>query len=609
MKYYIGILLCVIANQALAASYTIGPLGINSKGLCLDGSGVHIGQAEVLGRSGAFGYDEMPENYNSQVKPFKVYRGVTQDGKDSNNIDEHATWVAGVMIADGSLYGGINEGVAPGALLHSAGQGSGPDDYANMALTMYGLAKQQPMRAVNMSFGTALAGGESIMENAYLTEFVDWSARVHDVLYVAGHPYYERPGVTPADNYNGITVGASEIYPSGEFGAYYSRPWSQNYYDENPPFRSLTDILAPGVEIRVTALDDEDLLLDGSSQAAPHVTGAIALLQQYAVREFNNSNPRFIPQSFEKHQVMKAVLMNGADKLDGVLGSNRDITTQNNLKWTDTLAYIAPSLSLDPELGVGHLNVKSSLDNLKPGEYNASVPNNPSTYVPTTGWDFGVSGGTGIWTEYYFNEPLSGWFSATLAWDRHVASSNAIEDRYDYGDLFFNDTLENQLTNLGLYLMPADRNDLIFAIEWSNDPSENLEHIFWNIEDEGMYKLVVVNHGDRGDSEEYGLAWRSELDVSPLGGDFDGDGDVDGRDLLEWQRGNSPDPHSSCDLCSWQSNYGSTSSLTAVSTAVPEPSSMIIILLVGMALTGQRFRLGYAMLGFATFPHRDDATT
>jgi hypothetical protein len=39
-------------------------------------------------------------------------------------------------------------------------------------------------------------------------------------------------------------------------------------------------------------------------------------------------------------------------------------------------------------------------------------------------------------------------------------------------------------------------------------------------------------------------------------GDFDGDGDVDGRDFLAWQRGSSPAPLSNADLVSWQDNYG-----------------------------------------------------
>jgi hypothetical protein len=63
-------------------------------------------------------------------------------------------------------------------------------------------------------------------------------------------------------------------------------------------------------------------------------------------------------------------------------------------------------------------------------------------------------------------------------------------------------------------------------------------------------------------------------------GDFDEDGDVDGRDFLDWQRGGSPSPLSASDLADWQNNYG-TGGLASLAT-VPEPDS---ILLIGAAVS------------------------
>ncbi len=70
-------------------------------------------------------------------------------------------------------------------------------------------------------------------------------------------------------------------------------------------------------------------------------------------------------------------------------------------------------------------------------------------------------------------------------------------------------------------------------------------------------------------------------------GDFDGDGDVDGRDFLIWQRGGSPNFLSAGDLTAWQTNYGvGGGPLGANSTAVPEPGSMLITAIGGMFLLG-----------------------
>ncbi len=54
-------------------------------------------------------------------------------------------------------------------------------------------------------------------------------------------------------------------------------------------------------------------------------------------------------------------------------------------------------------------------------------------------------------------------------------------------------------------------------------------------------------------------------------GDFDMDGDVDGRDFLEWQRGNSPNPLSAADLAIWHAQYGQSLGPLTAATAVPEP--------------------------------------
>jgi hypothetical protein len=66
--------------------------------------------------------------------------------------------------------------------------------------------------------------------------------------------------------------------------------------------------------------------------------------------------------------------------------------------------------------------------------------------------------------------------------------------------------------------------------------------------------------------------------ISTFAGDFDFDGDVDGFDFLEWQR----DP-SIGSLADWETNYGMVAPLEAASAAVPEPSSMLLMLAAMLA--------------------------
>jgi hypothetical protein len=64
-------------------------------------------------------------------------------------------------------------------------------------------------------------------------------------------------------------------------------------------------------------------------------------------------------------------------------------------------------------------------------------------------------------------------------------------------------------------------------------------------------------------------------------GDFDDDGDVDGRDFLVWQRGESPTPLSAGDLADWQTNYGAGG--LGAFAAVPEPATWAVFLgLIGV---------------------------
>lgn len=84
--------------------------------------------------------------------------------------------------------------------------------------------------------------------------------------------------------------------------------------------------------------------------------------------------------------------------------------------------------------------------------------------------------------------------------------------------------------------------------------------------------------GDAGSAASGHHLFLDNVGVSALAvglpGDFDGDGDVDGKDLLEWQRNDG----TADGLLAWQNNYGASAALAA-SVSVPEPTTATMIML------------------------------
>ncbi|QEG36349.1 autotransporter outer membrane beta-barrel domain-containing protein [Bythopirellula goksoeyrii] len=74
--------------------------------------------------------------------------------------------------------------------------------------------------------------------------------------------------------------------------------------------------------------------------------------------------------------------------------------------------------------------------------------------------------------------------------------------------------------------------------------------------------------------------------VTTFAGDFDFDGDVDGRDFIVWQRNPSVG-----NLTDWQTNYGEFVALSASSTVVPEPTTWVLLLTALVVKLARRLRI------------------
>ncbi|TWU28253.1 PEP-CTERM sorting domain-containing protein [Bythopirellula polymerisocia] len=86
---------------------------------------------------------------------------------------------------------------------------------------------------------------------------------------------------------------------------------------------------------------------------------------------------------------------------------------------------------------------------------------------------------------------------------------------------------------------------------------------------------ILIDIAATGDDFEEVMSAVGGIASTP--GDFDIDGDIDGHDFLEWQRGNSTPVGqlSASDLMDWQNAYGTP--LVAAVSAVPEPATLALL--------------------------------
>jgi len=325
--------------------------------------------------------------------------------------------------------------------------------------------------------------------------------------------------------------------------------------------------------------DESISFVNGSSFAAPTVVGTTALLQQYGQQQRNlpTPNPRFDSDS-ERHQVMKAVILNSADKISGVHGSARTVWDGSDHDWLESTAYSSPTVVLDPEMGAGHLNARRAVEQLTPGEYDPGP-------IPKIGWDYHSIGGGGSSNEYVFESEVGGYIAVTLAWDRQTDHTESCGiGTFCEGDQFFTGTLDDTANNLDLRILPANSNDLADAVAASISDDDTLEHIFFDIPS-GMYKIVVTNSNlsGKGEADNYALAWWNGSGSSPPG-DYNKNGSVGPEDYDVWKSnfgtnfanadGNGNGTVDAGDYTIWRDNLGAGAGSSSVS--VPEPAAIAL---------------------------------
>lgn len=523
------------AISVAALDNSVGETGIDAYRLhqppySLTGRKIGIGQVEV-GRPAQIGLDKVA-NTNGVIRPDRLF--VRNNSAQPNDyVDQHASRVASIMISRDKR----RTGVAPDAKLYSSAIGSDPDSgQPQECVATQTVASQNggDVRAINFSFGESLSRDprpKPVLDgNALLTQCVDWSTRVHNALYVISGNQGRGGFPIPTDTFNGMTIANSmaingRLYNKVDFFSLGSEPTvviGRDPTDERNvgPRRSVT-LVAPGRAMATFKPDGSIAPPDtgGTSFAAPHVTGTVALLQELGDRMIRQSRRdaalQLAPQTNQwtldarQAEVMKAVLMNSADKIrdqgDGMLlGMSRTLLNIPNRSWLESDAYRDPKIPLDAQMGTGHLNAYRAYQQFSPGQWTPSAP------VPAIGWDYrrvGLTDGESPYQDYVIEPTLQGgsFISVTLAWNRLVDLQDRNRNQmFDESESF----IDRGLNNLDIYLMPADATDPSQSIWSSISAVDSVEHLFHQIPATGRYKVRVVFRNQVNEPiQPYALAW------------------------------------------------------------------------------------------------------
>jgi hypothetical protein len=275
----------------------------------------HIQRIGALGKTGNI-------NYPSDIFVFVLDTGVykhkdlninTQYSKDFtgnprgwDDFNGHGTHVSGIIGAKDSKFA-----VAPGVqiIMHKVLGDNGRGDTQSILNSLneiktFKTNNPSAKIVVNLSFGEKITRGEAVLNN-YKKGNVTGPPpilRLHEELIIElikeGITFIIGAGNDTADTSVGIPARIPEAITVGAYSSVeVSRVFKFNSIANFSNFGSLIDIMAPGVNIYSTWLDNSYRTISGTSMATPIVTGAV--VNMIAVESIKNPNKILTPQEIK----------------------------------------------------------------------------------------------------------------------------------------------------------------------------------------------------------------------------------------------------------------------------------------------------------------------